>query len=214
MTERSTNTQPDTAHSKREGMAMLIVMLVLLAATATATFAMHATTYEMRASGYGRQALQTRFVAESGLQGGIAAVDAMSPASLEPAMTRSTPPILVPFEPNLLPGKYGYRMYLADFATTTPPIETDPARTPSLGPYTAYRPQFILDINDSYTFTRPIAGDRADGSGALRFLAATYTSRGRTPVTGSDYRTAGDTRDYHEGAADARAHVVLGPLPR
>ncbi len=190
---------------------MLIVMLVLLAATATATFAMHATSYEIRASGYGRQALQTRFVAESGLQGGIAAVDSMGPASLDAAMQRSTPPVLVPFEPNLLPGKYGYRMYLADFSPTAPPIETDPARTPSLGPYMGYRPQFILDVNDSHTFTRPIAGDRSDGYGELQFLAATYTSRGRTPVTGTDYRTLGDTRDYHEGASDARAHVVLGP---
>jgi len=203
-----------TPAREREGAAMLIVMLVLLAATATATFAIHATSYEMRASGYGRQAMQTRYIAESGLQSGIAMVDEMHPASLEPAMQRSTPPVLAPIEPNLLPGKTMYRMYLSDFAITAPPIETDPTLTPSLGPYVAYQPQFILDINDNYTFTRPLAGDRADGYGALRFIAATYTSRGRTQITGSDVRTVGDTRDYHEGASDARAHVVLGPLPR
>lgn len=45
---------------------MLIVMLVLLMATAAAVFAVHATTYELSAAGNSRQALQTEYVAETG----------------------------------------------------------------------------------------------------------------------------------------------------
>jgi hypothetical protein len=208
----------------REGAAMLIVMLVLLMTTGVAVFAVHTTTAEIRAAGAARQALQTHYVAESGLMSAIAYSEFIQPAGVELALERSAPPasgyMSQFFEPELAPGKRNYRLYLGDFLVGAPagfPIEVTPTRGPSLG-RSALTPFFTVDINDDYTYTSPIAGHRADGAGALRFMAATYTAHGRTRVPtdiGSDVpRLTGDTRPFLEGAADARAYVVLGPFGR
>ncbi len=209
---------------EREGAAMLIVMLVLLMTTGVAVFAVHTTTAEIRAAGAARQALQTQYVAESGLMSAIAYSEFIQPAGVELALQRTTPPttgyMAQFFEPELAPGKRNYRLYLADLTVSPPagfPIETDATRGQSLG-RSALAPWFTVDINDDYTYTSPIAGHRADGAGALRFMAATYTAHGRTRVPtaiGTDApRLTGDTRPFLEGAADARAYVILGPFGR
>jgi len=203
---------------------MFVVMLVLLMTTGVAVFAVHTTTSEIRAAGAARQALQTQYVAESGLMAAIAYSDVIDPAGVELALQSTTLPgagyMGQFFEPELLAGKHNYRLYLSDMTTSPPagyPIETNAARGASLG-RAALAPWFIVDINDDVGYTMPIPGHRADGAGTLHFMAATYTSRGRTriPVTvGTDVpRSTGDTRPYLEGAADARAYVVLGPYGR
>ena len=208
----------------REGAAMLIVMLVLLMTTGVAVFAVHTTTAEIRAAGAARQALQTQYVAEAGLMSAIAYSELIQPAGVELALQRSAPPasgyMAQFFEPELAPNKRNYRLYLADLTVTAPagfPIETDATRGQSLG-RSALAPWFTVDINDDFTYTTPVAGHRADGGGALRFMGATYTAHGRTRVpttVGTDVpRSTGDTRPFLEGAADARAYVVLGPFGR
>lgn len=209
---------------EREGAAMLIVMLVLLMTTGVAVFAVHTTSAEIRAAGAARQALQTQYVAESGLVAAITYSDMIQPAGVQYALERATLPgagyMSQFFEPELLAGKHNYRLYLSDMTTSPPaglPIETDAARGLSLG-RSALAPWFVVDINDDLGYTAPIAGHRSDGEGTLRYMAATYTSRGRTRVpaaVGTDIpRSTGDTRPYLEGAADARAYVVLGPYGR
>lgn len=193
---------------KQEGAAMLVVMGILLAASATAMFAVHSTSFEMRAAGYQRNALQTQYVAESALNSSIAMIDAMGPAALLYAMRQSTPPALQPYEPDLLPGRNGYRITRADFPTDAPPIEADGRWTQQ-----GIQPEFAVDINDEYVFTGAIEGQRSDGYGQLQYLAATFTARGRTRMA-SDVRLSGDGRDYHEGASDARAFIVSGPFAR
>jgi hypothetical protein len=220
--ERSKSTRPAP---EREGAAMFVVMLVLLMTTGVAIFAVHTTTAEIRAAGAARQALQTQYVAESGLMAAIAYSDVIQPAGVDHSLQSSVPggaPYMSQFfEPELQAGKHNYRLYLSDMTTSAAPagfpIETDAARGPSLG-RTALAPWFIVDINDDHIYTAPIAGHRSDGAGSLQFMAATYTSRGRTRVpaaVGTDVpRSTGDTRPYLEGAADARAYVVLGPYGR
>ena len=203
---------------------MFVVMLVLLMTTGVAIFAVHTTTAEIRAAGAARQALQTQYVAESGLIAAITYSDIIQPAGVEIALERALPPgapyMSQFFEPEIEANKKNYRLYLTDFSTSPPaglPIETDAARGASLG-RTALAPWFVVDINDNYAYTAPIAGHRSDGASTLRFMAATYTSRGRTRVpaaVGTDVpRSTGDSRPYLEGAADARAYVVLGPYGR
>ena len=188
---------------------MVIVMLILLMVTATAVFAVHATTYEIRAAGHMRQAMQAQYVAETGLTGSLAMVDSLGPAALLHAMERSEPPHLAPFEPELLTGKQGYRMYLDDFSTGA----GMPVTTESLGgDVQPYAPLFAVDVNDNYVFTGVIAGHRSDGHSRLRFMQATYTSRGRTRLASGDFTSAGDTRGYHESASDARAEGLSGPF--
>jgi len=199
---------------------MLIVMLILLMGTATAIFAIHSTTTEMRAAGYGRQAVQTQYVAEAGLVSSLALVDQLGPQSIIRAMEQSAAPPMAAFgEPELLTGKRGYRIYIDDITSTTGLATTiEPTNHDVLGVRQAYDPRFIVDVNDDYTYEGVVAGERADGGGSVRFMVATYTSRGRTVVSGGDSRTTGggitDTRDYHEGANDSRAYGVSGPFGR
>jgi len=201
---------------KREGAAMLVTMLVLLMSTATAVFAVHATQYEIRSAGAGRQALQTQYVGETGGVAAIQWLDQYGPRALEAVMQSTVlPPVFMTpfFEPELAPGKQDYRLYLTDFTATSTsnwPIETDSTRGPSLG-RTVLTPSFIVDFNDNYKYTATLPGQRADGYGALHFLGVTATSHGRTEVAADYQNTAYDTRLYHEGASDARAFLVAGP---
>ena len=48
-----------------QGAVMLVVMLILLTATAMAAVSLQSTQYELRAAGYGRAALQTQYVSEA-----------------------------------------------------------------------------------------------------------------------------------------------------
>lgn len=210
------------ARKHREGAAMLIVMLVLLMSTAAATFAVHSTTFEIRAAGHMRQALQTEYVAETGLLSTLAMVDQIGPQSILYAMEQSTPTNLAPYEPALAAGKRAYRIYMADFNNTPGraglPMETSGAEA-SLGQRQTYEPLFMVDVTDDYTFTGVVAGERSDGYAKMTYLLATYTSRGRTVISASvapdgDHQTAGDTRGYHEGANIARASGLSGPFGR
>jgi hypothetical protein len=61
-----------------EGAVMLVVMLILLTATAMAAVSLQSTQYELRASGYNRAAVQTQYVSEAGAIATLAWVDATS----------------------------------------------------------------------------------------------------------------------------------------
>jgi hypothetical protein len=193
---------------------MLIVMLVLLMSTATALFAVHSTTYEIRASGHMRRAMQTQYVAETGVLSGLAWVDRWGPGTLLRAMRRTAqinrangdPAInLAPFnEPELADGKDAYRLTLSELESPTGVVPA--SRETMGGNRQAFEPEVFLDVYDAYTYTGVLPGQRSDGRGRLRFLRATYTSRGRTRVPGG-----GDFTEFYEGASDARAHGLSGP---
>lgn len=191
---------------------MIVTMLVLLAGTATALFSVHATTFELRASGYARQSAQTQYIAETGLTATMAEVDQQDPWAIQCAMqTMANQGFVTPMasygEPDLLPAKANFRFVADDFPVDV--IESSAiggARQP-------YVPQFIVDLNDDYTYTATLPGYRSGGGSPLRFMYATYTARGRTQIPGQVPQGV-DTRPYHEGAHDARAHAVSGPIAR
>lgn len=189
---------------------MLVVMLVLLMTTATAVFAIHSTSSEMRAAGHARHRLQTQSVAETSLHASMAMVDRLGPQAILTAMSTTTPPDLTLFqEPPLLPGKYAYRMLGTDFvdSRTQPIFERDMIG----GSAQPYDPLVVVDLSDDYVFTGVRAGERSDGYGELRYMHVTFNAHGRTRIP-TDYITPGDTRPYNEGAADARAHGLSGPF--
>ncbi len=192
---------------------MLIVMLVLLMTTATAVFAVHATTFEIRAAGNTRQAMQTHYLAEMGLEASLAKVDHMGPSAILTAMYASTAPRTQDFgEPPMLPDKHGYRLLTPDFV--------DPASNPVIGvesmggSHQPYEPNVVIDLNDDYVYTGAIAGHRSDGYGRLQFMHGTYSAHGRARLATGDVTSSGDTRPYHETAADARAEALSGPFGR
>src|SRR5690606_8313768 len=61
--------------ARREGAAMLVVLMVLLMTTAMATFAIHATSMELRGAGHARQAVQAEHLAEGATYAGVSYID-------------------------------------------------------------------------------------------------------------------------------------------
>lgn len=209
---------------------MLVVMLVLLATTSLAVFAVQSTSYEVRASGFARQAMQSEYVAEAGLVSTLTLVDRLGPQAILFSIQQQQAsgvdrPEMAPFEPELArsasEGGTGdrpaeaYRMYSEDMAafTTsgTAPIDID-----SLGARQVYTPTFTVDVYDHHLSSRTIPGYPV-GSAGLSFFHATYTARGRMRLRGTDVdpTTAvpgADPRFYHETASSARAYGISGPF--
>lgn len=214
---------------------MLVVMLLLIIVTATATFAMHATSIELRSTGHSRQRMQTRYVAEGALVSTMTMLEQAGPEPLAMALERSqagtTTRQLGPEEPSMAATQGNHRIEMSDFVGVGGsmgagreglPFETTSGHE-SLGIGMGYEPNFAVDVNDGYRFTGAVAGHRADGGGALDYLAATYTARGRTQLPGGvdQYSAAHGIgtpqhmrRGYHESAVNARAIGISGPTRR
>jgi hypothetical protein len=227
MEKHPVRSKPKSKRSER-GAAMLVVMLLLLVVTATATFAIQSTSVELRSSGYARQRMQSRYVAEGALAASITMMEqnpgpAVMMRQLE--LSESSPVVrqLAFSEPQMAGNRGNIRVTMSEMATSPglvgAPIETGAARE-SLGHGMAYRPDFEVDVNDAYRFTMPIAGHRSDGGGSLSFVIATYTARGRvgpppsedvfSPTQASDVPTL--QRRYHEAITNARAIGISGPV--
>ena len=197
---------------------MLIVLMVLLMTSATASFAIHSTTMEMRSAGYSRQAMQAGYVAEGGAYASLAYVDAMGAQAAFIQYSRTRVPSTTPYAPgapsfnretNLL------RITMDDF-TTAPgvqevPLETDTAAGPSLGARSAYAPSFQVDGTDLYRTYRQVAGRDQGGNDPMNYVRLNMTARGRMAPP-SDYTASGDDRSYHETAMYARAMAEMGPF--
>lgn len=213
-------TKHRTPSQKREGAAMLVVLMVLIMTTATATFAIHATTVEMRSAGYSRTAMQTAYVAEGGAYAALDYVDAVgaSAAFTQYSRTRVTAlTALAPNQPTLNRETNVLRIEMTDFDSgydvNSPPVERDPTRTPSLGPHNVLVPNFTVDGTDLYRNPRQQAGREHGGRNPLMYARINFTSRGRTaPAT--DITQAGDPRSFHESNVSARAMAEIGPFPQ
>jgi len=195
---------------------MLVVMLVLLATTSLAVFAVQATSYEVRASGFARQSMQSEYVAEAGLTSALTLVDRLGPQAILHAVDQQqagsvAKPVMQPHEPEMDANTEAYRIFGEDMAGFTE-TSTAPVDVTSLGARQAYTPTFAVDIYDYHITQRPIAGYRVDGGG-LSFFHATYTSRGRMRLTAGDVAPdVVDPREYHETASGSRAYGVSGPF--
>lgn len=215
----------DERGERREGAAMLAVLLLILMSTLTGMVAIHSSTFELRTVGTERRMMQTHYIAEGALGATLAMVDSMGPVALRIGLSRNTlapSTRLAPEEPAVGRAMTNYRITLADLPTlagvTGSPLETDPTAGPSLGPMLGVAPDFAVDINDDYVVASPIAGHRSDGYGVLRFMMATYTARGRTAPIGASPEVDGGgntiwRRGIHETASNSRAYALSGPFP-
>lgn len=205
--------------ARREGAAMLIVLMVLLMTSATASFAIHSTTMEMRSAGYSRQAMQAGYVAEGGAYASLAYVDAMGAQAAFVQYSRTRVPANTPYAPgaptfdretNLL------RVTMDDFAIAPgveePPLETEVAASPSLGARSVYQPSFMVAGTDLYQTFRQVAGRDQSGRDPMSYVRLNMTARGTMAPPG-DYRSPSDPdRDFHETAMNARAMAEMGPF--
>ncbi len=201
---------------RREGAAMLIVLMVLIMTTATATFAMHSTSIEIRSAGHARQAVQAEYLAEGAVYAGVSQLDRRGPGVslveyLQTNVTAGTASTLG--EATIDRNTNLWRVRPEDLTRGAsgiagPSLET--AGTPSLGPHSAYQATFFVDGSDLFQLARDRAGADLTGRGA-HFYRMTLTSLGQMAPP-SDYRAADDPRSYNEVASRARAYTEVGPF--
>ncbi len=206
-----------------EGAVLLVVTLILLMVTGTATFAIHSTAAELRAAGHARVAHQTGYLGESGLVAAMDWVDQAGPRPLVDLLTAEETAArqisLAPFEPPLAAGKYAHRFYLAELqpSTVAEAAEGDPDADPSVvpsevfGSRDAYEPFVLVDVYDHHVYTGFLPGFVASGGNHMKHLRASYTARGRARLRSSTGAST-DTASYHEASSDARALAISGPF--
>jgi hypothetical protein len=203
---------------------MLVVMLVLLVVTASATLAVYSSQFEIRASGQQRQAMQSRQVAFTGLNTATTTIEMRGGARmLEYQMNRAPMPLgtrLANEEPPVarIAGQEpmsnsNVRFVSTDFVVGRLNLvdrTADPARFGIAG----YEPYFVVDVNDGYnvpaTFVGGAGGSRVDGNGVhMRYFMTTVTSRGRLTRTGvMDARGgAGATGRFTTAEAGRASHL-------
>ncbi|MCA9580186.1 MAG: hypothetical protein KC416_00245 [Myxococcales bacterium] len=197
---------------------MMVVMLVLAAATASAVFAVHTTSYELRAAGYQRQTMQADYASETALHSALAMVNAIDPKIIE--MLRSDTDTSVDScanEPDL--PEDGVRLSITSFEDVTGNSPLD--REALGGDRQSYEPYFfvcVYDIRDqqfaeageSLTTTR-----QRQTYTAYSFLRLDLdddpTNQAEDKVVATD--EVGDyQREYHEVTNSARAHAITAPI--
>lgn len=210
--------------SREEGAVMFLVMLMLLMGTATAIFAMHTTTYEVRASGFARQQMQTQNIGEAGLTAAMAWTDFITPqvmreqwlvpcsnANKARGGAGGVPLDLSPFEPPMDPSKNACRLYANDFAVMTPSVPVVDWRR-SIGPRQPAGALILVDVYEDYDSGEVVRGQDMGGTARFINLDVTFTARGRTRLPGDTPSAVAGDRAFHEGAADGRVFAVTGPL--
>ncbi|MCB9630173.1 MAG: hypothetical protein H6725_22585 [Sandaracinaceae bacterium] len=172
-------------HIRERGLAMLVVLLVLMMVTATAMFAMHTSSLELRAAGHSRRAMQAEYVSEGTATTAVATVATMGSESLLRKLRRDR-------ELNVIGGGAGNpemqgletsynsnqfdvgRLTVADFNLVGTTTTTD-----QLGPHEPGDAVRWVDVNDVYVTQLNRAGERAgDGAPAVQ-MHIVYTARAR-----------------------------------
>ena len=197
---------------------MLMVLMVLMMTTATATFAIHATTMEMRSAGHARTAMQATYIAEGGAYAALAYMDATGAQGVFIQYLRTQVDANDAMGPNASTIDQDtnlLRIEMDDFNTapgvTSPPIETDVLRTPSFGPRTHVVPNFRVDGTDFYRTQRRVAGRDQSGRDPFTYVRINLTSHGRmAPPT--DVTIGSDERSFNETAIASRAMAEMGPF--
>jgi len=212
----------------REGAALFVVLMVIMAATASAVFAANAVSHEVRGTGFARQEMQTRYAARAGLIGALEWFDIFGPETVRELMLTKGSSEGKQFtcvsgsgcypEPPLANNRRAYRIYPEHFDALMSEdggfmlknAPYDPAY--SFGTTSAYQPLVVIDLYDEHVVSKLAPGSAAQGGTKFKYLRTTMTARGRA-------RLASDTEDLedlgrqrHETAADMRAYIVSGPF--
>jgi hypothetical protein len=202
----------------QEGAVMMIVLLILLTATAMASASLQTTQYEVRAAGYGKNAIQMQYVSEAAAVTTFSWVDTTvldgSFANHLGTFTK-TAPLMAPFgEPEVPTANLSYanrtqwRQQAFLTAIGMPPISqpgvpaTDPLGT--FGPRTPYfvgaedknnpnTTDYVVDMYDCRKLPNTVApGSQVNYAGSSQAkeqqLYCAITSRGRAYVGGAPHK--------------------------
>lgn len=198
---------------------MLIVMMILLMATATALFAVHATTFEIRAAGHTRMAMQAQYIGEAALMAARFKVEQIGGEGLARLMLQTSAanagnplPMTGMGEPNIVAGQPAYRFYPDDLvvdATSAIAVDNESIGAVREGAVVSnYQTRALVDVYDFVVWSTVVAGENAHVPDPRPRYRATLTSRGRIRVAG-DTAVEDDPREFFESASDARAHVLI-----
>lgn len=218
---------------KREGAALFIVLMIVMAGTASAVYSATTVSHEVRGAGFARQQIQTRYAARAALIGALEWFDIFGPETvrnimLAPGSTEGkqfscvTGTHCYP-EPELANNRRAYRLYPQHFEAlltqdggVTPgllenlPYEADT----SFGGTSAHVPVVVIDLYDEHVVSTLAPGAAAQGGTKFKYMRTTMTARGRAQL--SQVSDHADTDDYgrqkNETGADMRAYIISGPF--
>ena len=86
------------ARRNREGAALFVVLMIIMAGTASAVFSATTVSHEVRGAGFARQQLQTRYAARAGLVGALEWFDIFGPETVRDIMVTRTATDTVEFQ--------------------------------------------------------------------------------------------------------------------
>lgn len=219
---------------QQEGAALFIVLMIIMAGTASAVFSANTVSHEVRGAGFARQQMQTRYAARAGLIGALEWFDIFGPSTVRNLMLTpgSTEGILFDNcsdttgcypEPPLANGRAAYRLYPEHFAALLTqdggitaglfenlPVDADA----SFGASSAHTPIVVIDIYDEHVVSKLAPGAAAQGGTKFKYMRTTMTARGRAQLRNvTEAPHAEDHgRQRHETGADMRAYIVSGPF--
>jgi hypothetical protein len=221
---------------KREGAALFVVLMVIMAGTASAVFAANTVSHEVRGTGFARQQLQTQYVARAGLLGALEWFDIFGPETVRNIMLTKGSTEGKGFtcgasgsgsgcypEPPLANNRRAYRLYPEHFdalmsqdgGVTAGLIQNLPYEPESsFGATSAHTPIVVIDIYDEHIVNKLAPGSAAQGGTKFKYLRTTLTARGRARLKDATEKVDGEDlgRQRHETAADMRAYIVSGPI--
>lgn len=205
--------------SDERGATMFIVLMVLMILSAIGTFALSTARYEVRTSGYRRQRAQAQLAAN---YGGFAAQMSMDPAKAAwfvQQLTKSGEPCQM----NLGVGPC-YHIYSADveriagLTASSEKVFVLPGTTSGQAEGSFGLEQinggFRVELTEPADLVRPVAGWSL-GSGdqsTVKFVDLTVTSMGVVFPDLANYGVVDANERAGAAYANARGHVVLGPL--
>lgn len=175
-------------------MALLLVLVLIVMVTAAGVFAAQSTAFEIRSSGFFRQAAQTHYVAETGI---VASLDEMKStcAAYLTVMRQRAATAMIP--PGLAEAPLTYPFYLDDFNARVIPGAIFSASTPSMGARTegslgatALVPGFHTDVTVLAEQSTPQYGFGVGGGRDfyVPIMAIQFESNGETIIQGTTNR--------------------------
>ncbi len=219
---------------QQEGAALFVVLMIIMAGTASAVFAANTVSHEVRGAGFARQQMQTRYAARAGLIGALEWFDIFGPSTVRSLMLTpgSTEGVKFPActatsgcypEPPLANNRRAYRIYPDHFVAllsqdggvTAGLFENLPVvADASFGATSAHTPIIVIDIYDEHVVSKLAPGAAAQGGTKFKYMRTTLTARGRAQLRNVTDVAHGEDhgRQGHETGADMRAYIVSGPF--
>jgi hypothetical protein len=199
-----------------DGMALLLVLMLIVMVTAADVFASQSTALEVKSSGYTRQAAQTHYVAETGVVTTLELMSRLCTAYVGEMRRRNLAPGAPPPPPGLAEAPLQYAFYSTDFDAAGSG-NTSRLFEPASAGMGGLRVEGSLGtglLTAGFVTTATVVGQASvpmfgfPGGGSFEILNIEFSSNGRTQL--SNVTTVMDPRQTSVGTEGAR---VIAQIP-